>query len=233
MAASPAYRLAQASDTRAFGFLVSLALHAGVLAAYGLWSHSPRLIPERREEPRTVTIMTLPSLETEQPSARRPKAAPRPANQLTPPNTTPATRAGQGPQASPDRPASDQAALTLPVAPSPLPARMNVDMPHPQPASPQAASSTLSAARAAYLRRLWEWIAARRPAGLHLEGEALINFSIGPDGALRGLSLAQSSGNTQLDRLALRTVRLAAPFPRPPESLDAEKLDFVLPFHFN
>ncbi|MFD1960306.1 hypothetical protein ACFSHP_18495 [Novosphingobium panipatense] len=85
MAASPAYRLAQASDTRAFGFLVSLALHAGVLAAYGLWSHSPRLIPERREEPRTVTIMTLPSLETEQPSARRPKAAPRPANQLTPP----------------------------------------------------------------------------------------------------------------------------------------------------
>src|SRR3546814_5000659 len=71
MAASPAYRLAQASDTRAFGFLVSLALHAGVLAAYGLWSHSPRLIPERREEPRTVTIMTLPSLETEQPSARR------------------------------------------------------------------------------------------------------------------------------------------------------------------
>src|SRR3546814_3250409 len=57
MAASPAYRLAQASDTRAFGFLVSLALHAGVLAAYGLWSHSPRLIPERREEPRTVTIM--------------------------------------------------------------------------------------------------------------------------------------------------------------------------------
>ena len=38
MAASPAYRLTQASDTRAFGFLVSLALHAGVLAAYGLWT---------------------------------------------------------------------------------------------------------------------------------------------------------------------------------------------------
>lgn len=233
MAASPAYRLTQASDTRAFGFLVSLVLHASVLAVYSLWSHSPRLVPERREELLTVTVMALPSLETEQPPVRRPNAAPRPANQLTPPNTTPATRAGQGPQASPDRPASDQAALTLPVAPSPLPARMNVDMPLPQPASPQTASSTLSAARAAYLRRLWEWIAARRPAGLHLEGEALINFSIGPDGALRGLSLAQSSGNTQLDWLALRTVRLAAPFPRPPESLDAEKLDFVLPFHFN
>src|SRR3546814_4884722 len=148
-------------------------------------------------EPRTVTIMTLPSLETEQPSARRPKAAPRPANQLTPPSTTPATRARQGPQASPDRPASDHAALTITVAPSPLPARMNVDMAHPQPASSQAASATLSTARAAYLRRLWEWIAARRPAGLHHEGEELINFSIGADGALRENSHAPSNGNAE------------------------------------
>src|SRR3546814_21052467 len=92
MAASPAYRLAQASATRAFGFLVSLALHAGVLAAYGLWSHSPRLIPERRAEPRTVPIITLPSLETATPSPRRPKAPPRPATQLTPPTPTPTTR---------------------------------------------------------------------------------------------------------------------------------------------
>src|SRR3546814_2891177 len=100
-------------------------------------------------------------------------------------------------------------------------------------ALPISASSTLSTARAAYRRRLWEWIAARRPAGLHLEGEALINFSIGADGALREISLAQSSGNAQLDRLALRTVRLAAPFPRPPESLGVGTLDCVLPFHFN
>src|SRR3546814_3507058 len=96
-----------------------------------------------------------------------------------------------------------------------------------------AASSTVSTARETYIRRLWAWIAARRPAGLHLEGEALISFSIGPRGDLRGLSLDRSSGNAQLDRLALRTVRLAAPFPRPPESLDAEELDFALPFHFN
>src|SRR3546814_5145952 len=63
MAASAIFRLAPASDTRAFGFLVSLALHAGVLAAYGLWSQSLRLIPERREEPVTVTIMALPRSE--------------------------------------------------------------------------------------------------------------------------------------------------------------------------
>src|SRR3546814_17480986 len=90
-------------------------------------------------------------------------------------------------------------------------------MPLPAPALSPAASSTVSTARETYIRRLWAWIAARRPAGLHLEGEALISFSIGPRGDLRGLSLDRSSGNAQLDRLALRTVRLAAPFPRPPE----------------
>jgi protein TonB len=110
---------------------------------------------------------------------------------------------------------------------------MNVAVPLPAPALAPAAASTTGTVRANYARRLWEWIAARRPAGLHLEGEALISFSIGPRGDLRGLSLDRSSGNAQLDRLALRTVRLAAPFPRPPESLDAEELNFVLPFHFN
>src|SRR3546814_18112207 len=100
MAASAIFRLAPASDTRAFGFLVSLALHAGVLAAYGLWSQSLRLIPERREEPVTVTIMALPSLETEQQSVRRPKAAPRPANLVKPPNTTPESRARPGPSSA-------------------------------------------------------------------------------------------------------------------------------------
>src|SRR3546814_17933806 len=78
--------------------------------------------------------MALPSLETEQPSVRRPKAAPRPANQVTPPNTTPASRERQGPRTPPDRPVSDQPVLALPVAASPLPARLNVAMPLPAPA---------------------------------------------------------------------------------------------------
>src|SRR3546814_7991760 len=125
MAASAIFRLAPASDTRAFGFLVSLALHAGVLAAYGLWSQSLRLIPERREEPVTVTIMSLPSLETAQPSVRRPKAAPRPATQVTPPNTTPAARERQGPRTQPDRPFSVQPVLAITVAASLMPASLH------------------------------------------------------------------------------------------------------------
>ncbi|HEY9219409.1 MAG TPA: energy transducer TonB, partial [Phenylobacterium sp.] len=87
--------------------------------------------------------------------------------------------------------------------------------------------------RAAYGDRLWAWIAARRPAGIHFEGEALVRFSVDRDGRLRKLSLDRSSGAGQLDRLALRTVRLAAPFPRPPESLTAGESEFTLAFHFN
>ncbi|WP_354298449.1 energy transducer TonB family protein [Phenylobacterium koreense] len=87
--------------------------------------------------------------------------------------------------------------------------------------------------RAAYGGRLWAWIAARRPAGIHFEGEALVRFSVDRDGRLRKLSLDRSSGAGQLDRLALRTVRLAAPFPRPPESLAADESEFTLAFHFN
>src|SRR3546814_18583479 len=118
MAASAIFRLAPASDTRAFGFLVSLALHAGVLAAYGLWSQSLRLLPERREEPVTVTIMALPSLETEQPSVLRPKAAPRPANQVTTTNTTPASPERQGARPAPDSAVSDPPGLAPPVGAS-------------------------------------------------------------------------------------------------------------------
>ena len=228
MTTSPTYRLVQASDTRAFGFLVSLALHAGALAAYGLWSHGPRPVPERREEPFTVTTVTLPSVVAEQPSIRRPRSRPMPTKQVTPPNTTRGAHLRQGSQTPPGQPA-----LELPVASVPLPASMNVAVSLPAPALAPAAASTTGTVRAIYARRLWEWIAARRPAGLHLEGEALISFSIGPRGDLRGLSLDRSSGNAQLDRLALRTVRLAAPFPRPPESLDAEEFNFVLSFHFN
>src|SRR3546814_19661576 len=105
-------------------------------------------------------------------------------------------------------------------------------MPLPAPALSPAASSTVSTARETYIRRLWAWIAARRPAGLHLADEPLISFSIGPRGDLRGPSLARSSGHAQLDRPAPRPIPLAAPFPPPPASLAAAQLDFTLPFPF-
>lgn len=47
-------------------------------------------------------------------------------------------------------------------------------------------------------------------------GTAVVSFTIAASGGLSGLSIARSSGNAQLDQAALRMIRRAAPFPRPP-----------------
>ncbi|PPB80841.1 outer membrane transport energization protein TonB [Albidovulum inexpectatum] len=48
------------------------------------------------------------------------------------------------------------------------------------------------------------------------QGAATIAFSIGVDGRLTSVSLTKSSGSNDLDRAAIRLVRAAEPFPRPP-----------------
>jgi protein TonB len=86
--------------------------------------------------------------------------------------------------------------------------------------------------RALYAQRLWRHIAARRPSGTHIPGTAIVTFAMTSDGSLKALSLARSSGNAMLDRLALRTVRAAAPFPVPPPELQGADMAFSLPFGF-
>lgn len=86
--------------------------------------------------------------------------------------------------------------------------------------------------RALYAQRLWRHIAARRPSGTHIPGTAIVTFTMTFDGSLQALSLTRSSGNAMLDRLALRTVRAAAPFPVPPPELQGADMEFSLPFGF-
>jgi protein TonB len=85
----------------------------------------------------------------------------------------------------------------------------------------------------AYQRQLWARIVARKPSGIHLAGVATVRFSVRDDGALIDVELAASSGNAALDRLALRTVRNAAPFPAPPMGVERDQLDFTIPFSFH
>ena len=47
-------------------------------------------------------------------------------------------------------------------------------------------------------------------------GAAVVAFTISSSGRLAALSLAKSSGNADLDRAALRQIRRAVPFPKPP-----------------
>lgn len=115
-----------------------------------------------------------------------------------------------------------------PVA-MPAPAQM------PQAPAPQAAAPAPAATHVAaevYQKILWQHVASRRPQGIHLEGEALVAFTLDRAGRLLSASIEQTSGNKMLDRLALRTVRTAAPFPPPPVSLPDDALRFSLAFNF-
>jgi protein TonB len=48
-----------------------------------------------------------------------------------------------------------------------------------------------------------------------------VTFSIGPAGGVRSVKVSGSSGDSQLDQMALQTVRNAAPFPPPPNPASA------------
>ncbi len=105
--------------------------------------------------------------------------------------------------------------------------------PEPPVAQPQAQNDKSHTVLAAYQRQLWARIAARKPAGIRLVGVAAVRYTVGGDGALVAVELATSSGNTALDRLALRTVRNASPFPPPPATVEEEQLVFTIPFSFH
>lgn len=68
---------------------------------------------------------------------------------------------------------------------------------------------------AAYASKVWGALARHKPRAGQ-SGSATVVFSIGPSGALGGVRIGKSSGNTNIDQLALATVRGAAPFPPPP-----------------
>jgi protein TonB len=68
---------------------------------------------------------------------------------------------------------------------------------------------------AAYSGSVWSALARHKPRAGQ-KGSTTVVFAIGGNGALRGLKVGRSSGNSRIDQLALATVRSAAPFPPPP-----------------
>jgi periplasmic protein TonB len=75
-------------------------------------------------------------------------------------------------------------------------------------------------------------VAANKPSGGGLRGTPVVAFGLTPSGGLAFASLARSSGNATLDRLALAAVRGAAPFPTPPAGATSAQLRFSIPFYF-
>lgn len=100
------------------------------------------------------------------------------------------------------------------------------------PAPDPAPSVSSAALRDRYADLLWRHIAARRPQGIRLSGEAELVFTVDRSGAVSEIAIGRSSGNAMLDRLALRTVQRAAPMPAPPEALGKGPFRFTIAVTF-
>lgn len=79
---------------------------------------------------------------------------------------------------------------------------------------------------------LWRMIDANRPRGVNMKGAAVILFRLSAEGVLEAAQVSRSSGNILLDKIALRSVHQAAPFPRPPGDLPVTALTFEIPINF-
>jgi protein TonB len=152
-----------------------------------------------------------------EPGGPAPAVADRPA--------PPAPGPGPAPAARPEPPAA-----MLP-APAPTVAIAQVSA-VPLPAAPVPARAASPAPIGDYAGRLWAHIAARRPAGIRLEGTTIVAFTLSRNGQVTELAVAEASGNAMLDRLALRSVRQASPLPPPPDALRDDQLRFTIPFSF-
>jgi protein TonB len=72
---------------------------------------------------------------------------------------------------------------------------------------------------AAYAKSVIKKVRGTKKKRASARGTVLVAFSVGRDGGLAGVKVAQSSGNAELDQIALDHIRRSAPFPVPPEGV--------------
>ncbi len=94
-------------------------------------------------------------------------------------------------------------------------------------------TATVSDSKRKSLARKWGQqirarIAQRAPRGAG-KGKALVRITVAADGSVSGISLLKGSGNTRLDKLALKAVRSAGRMPKAPAGLGLPSLKINIP----
>lgn len=105
----------------------------------------------------------------------------------------------------------------------------------PFPAEPVAAVNRQDQdlARKEYQMAVWRRIDASHPRADGASGTVLIRFQLTREGTISAASIARTSGNVLLDRIALRALRQAGPFPLPPADMPLIMLLFEIPIRFH
>ncbi len=149
----------------------------------------------------TATALTLGRVLTSLRPARRPEGlAPKPAIA----EATPAPRGNATQNAS-----AGAASNTAPQATA------TTSGSNAQNAKP-AQTAANSQAATNYPGQVMRRISRVRKPNTNARGAVMVSFSIATGGSLSAVSVAQSSGNAQLDQMAVQVVQRAAPFPTPP-----------------
>jgi protein TonB len=152
-----------------------------------------------------------------EPLKKRMAAAPPPPLRRPPPPRSPA--------AAPDRPPRRQLAGSGAIN-----GMRPMTLASPDTVPETRAARTQRQSLSGYKMTVWTALARHKPkAGQR--GSTTVSFGINPRGGLGYVRISRSSGNPRLDQLALATVRAAAPFPSPPESLRHRPYTVRIDFH--
>ena len=210
-----------------------LVSHQAIAVMQDVPAQAPVSIAESTEQPTLLAAMPSQSATVEPATGLSPARSARP--ELLLPDTTPTSLApdvSRMPRARPDRTtrARPQREATQPQGTAPQTARgSRAQSPSASPAPAMSQPSRANTAAASnypgeVLRRIQRIPQARSPG----RGSVLVTFSVSNNGGLGSVSVARSSGNPALDRVALDHIRRAAPFPPPPEGAQRQfSFEFV------
>ncbi len=70
------------------------------------------------------------------------------------------------------------------------------------------------------------------PKGVKLKEVPVVSFILHKDGKITDVKLKTSSGNKQVDDLAVKTIKKSAPFAKLPKNVDTDVIDFDFRFEF-
>lgn len=208
---------------RAAAMLIVVSLHAWLLWADGLHAHAACVREAGRRSvdpagPRGVLRVAIVPLPDTPPGRVETRPRPLPATDSAPPAAAPTPRQADGPQAQPDA-ASTRIA---PDAPAPSPAVPFTPGPDPGAASAHSTvamgetpRTPVEAPPAATVVRTVDAVLCppmtvqypARAVRLGLQGHVQLRLLLGQDGAVREISVADSSGHEMLDSAAVTAMR--------------------------
>lgn len=211
---------------------LSLAVVLTVLA--GAFLSSRNTVPSSHDvaEPEDVTLVDLPPEQvggggtTEETASAPPPVAQQPPPVAAPRESPPPPPAPNPAVALPEKVAAPVVPQTVAAPAAVADAAPGADVP-----KHHASARAVTAWQRSLLKSLLRAEGhVRRPA--HARGTVRVAFTLDPEGGLADVRVATTSGALDLDALAVKLVRDAAPYPKPPPHTDAADLAFIVPVIF-